>query len=98
VGPYGAALHNGSEYRGEYVDTVSEEEMAAWHEPRIRALQRAGVDLLAIETLPALEEARAVLHLLATKFPGLKAWVVFSCKVQIHRDHEHFHVPISCVK
>ncbi|KAF4523335.1 hypothetical protein B566_EDAN013527 [Ephemera danica] len=84
VGPYGAALHNGSEYRGEYVDTVSEEEMAAWHEPRIRALQRAGVDFLAIETLPALEEARAVIRLLAEKFPNLKAWVSFSCKDDQH--------------
>lgn len=57
--------------------------MAAWHEPRLRALERAGVDILAIETIPALEEARAVLHLMAEKFPNLKAWVSFSCKVCI---------------
>ena len=48
----------------------------------MKALVEAGVDLLAIETIPALQEAEAILSL-ATEFPGTKAWVTFSCKVII---------------
>ncbi|KAG8222126.1 hypothetical protein J437_LFUL002123 [Ladona fulva] len=78
VGPYGASLHDGSEYGGEYVETVSMEEMANWHRPRMKALVGAGVDLLAIETIPALEEAKALLQLLTKEFPYTMAWLSFS--------------------
>ena len=53
VGPYGACLHDSSEYRGEYVESVSRDVLRAWHRPRIEALLEAGVDLLAVETVPA---------------------------------------------
>ncbi|KAF4521562.1 hypothetical protein B566_EDAN001282 [Ephemera danica] len=74
VGPYGAALHDGSEYTGSYASGMSEEQLMAWHRPRIRALNEAGIRLLAVETIPALVEARAVLRLLKSEFPHLRAW------------------------
>lgn len=80
VGPYGASLHDGSEYRGEYVESTSAETIRAWHIPRIEALLAAGVDLLAIETIPALAEAEVLLNLLKN-YPRARAWLAFSCKV-----------------
>ena len=53
VGPYGACLHDRSEYTGDYVDHVSREVLKAWHRPRMEVLLSAGVDVLAIETIPA---------------------------------------------
>ena len=31
VGPYGACLHDGSEYTGSYINSVSVEELKEWH-------------------------------------------------------------------
>jgi len=79
VGPYGACLCDGSEYTGSYLDGISEEELQAWHRPRISALTEAGCDILAIETIPALKEAEAVIRVLKEK-PAMKAWISFSCQ------------------
>ncbi|KAK7869121.1 hypothetical protein R5R35_006587 [Gryllus longicercus] len=86
VGPYGACLHDYSEYTGEYVETVSQEELMEWHRPRIQALVEAGVDLLALETIPAQAEGEALLRLLKD-FPEQKAWLTFSCKDDAHTSH-----------
>ena len=59
VGPYGAALANGSEYRGDY--DLSVDELRGWHRPRIALLTEAGVDILALETIPRLAEVEALL-------------------------------------
>lgn len=59
VGPYGAALADGSEYRGDYGLDVAG--LRAWHRPRLELLAAAGADLLAIETIPSLAEVEAVL-------------------------------------
>ena len=59
VGPYGAALADGSEYRGDYHLTVNE--LRTWHRPRIALLTEAGVDILALETIPCLAEVEALL-------------------------------------
>jgi homocysteine S-methyltransferase len=77
VGPYGAMLADGSEYRGHY--TVDDEALAAFHRPRLRALARSGADLLACETIPCLREALVLARLLE-EFPNLTAWVSFSCQ------------------
>ncbi|MCL4131837.1 UNVERIFIED_CONTAM: hypothetical protein GTU68_000814 [Idotea baltica] len=82
IGPYGACLADGSEYSGSYVQHLTEQELMDWHQPRLEALLDAGVDLLALETIPALAEALALLKLLK-KYPSAKAWVSFSCKVII---------------
>ncbi len=77
VGPYGATLADGSEYRGHYGRTV--EELVRFHRPRLEALLDAGPDLLAIETIPSLEEAEAIVDLL-DGYPDARAWVAFSCR------------------
>lgn len=76
VGPYGAMLHDGSEYRGDYGLTV--EQLMAWHRPRLAVLANSGADLLACETIPSLAEGEALVRLLA-KFPNTAAWLSFSC-------------------
>jgi homocysteine S-methyltransferase len=77
VGPYGAMLADGSEYRGRY--SVSDAALADFHRPRLEVLAGAGADLLACETLPCLREA-CVLGELLGDFPGVCAWISFSCK------------------
>jgi homocysteine S-methyltransferase len=77
VGPYGAALADGSEYRGDYGLTV--EELMAWHRPRLAVLAAAGADLLACETIPSAVEAEALVRLLAER-PSSAAWLSFSCR------------------
>ncbi|XP_069691635.1 homocysteine S-methyltransferase-like [Periplaneta americana] len=86
VGPYGASLHDGSEYNGNYVENVSEQEMKDWHRTRIQALVEAGVDLLALETIPAQKEGETLVQLLK-EFPEQKAWLSFSCKDEHHTSH-----------
>jgi homocysteine S-methyltransferase len=73
VGPYGAYLSDGSEYRGDYVRT--EKEFQDFHRPRIQALVDAGSDLLAIETIPSMSEIQALLALLRSEFPTAIAWL-----------------------
>ncbi|KAG5275558.1 hypothetical protein AALO_G00121690 [Alosa alosa] len=79
VGPYGAFLHDGSEYSGSYEAGMSVEELKAWHRPQVRALVAAGADLIAMETIPSFKEAEALVELLR-EFPDTKAWLSFSCK------------------
>ena len=77
-GPYGATLHDSSEYSGSYAKKVTKEFFIKWHRPRIDALLSEGVDLLAIETIPCAEEAEALVELLK-EYPNAKAWLSFSC-------------------
>lgn len=92
VGPYGASLHNGSEYTGSYINHVSLKEMEEWHRPRIEALLEGGVDLLAIETMPASPEAIMLLKFIKTHHPSAKAWLSFSCKNgELTNFGENFH-------
>lgn len=76
VGPYGAYLADGSEYRGDYY--LSEEDFKSFHRPRIDALIEAGADLLAIETMPDRWEVEAIMHLLEEEFPTAQAWISFT--------------------
>ena len=76
IGPYGATLADGSEYRGDYGLSVAE--LRRWHAPRLAVLAGAGADLLAIETLPTVDEGRALVELLAVT-DGPPAWLSFSC-------------------
>lgn len=81
VGPYGAYLANGSEYRGDY--ELDEAKMIDFHRVRVQALIDANVDLLAIETLPTLDEAKALVHLLS-EFPEKYAWFSFTLRDEHH--------------
>ncbi|UOD80430.1 homocysteine S-methyltransferase [Paenarthrobacter ureafaciens] len=76
VGPYGAYLADGSEYRGDY--TLSAAEFRDFHRARIAALVEAGVDFLACETLPSFAEAEALLDLVV-EF-DVEAWFTFTLR------------------
>jgi homocysteine S-methyltransferase len=79
VGPYGASLHNGAEYNGDYGEKMLQEAaLMDWHRPRMQALIEAGCDMLACETVPLKVEAVAMARLLEElRVPG---WITFSCR------------------
>ncbi len=76
VGPYGAYLADGSEYRGDY--SLTPAEFRDFHRPRIAALVGAGADVLAFETLPSFAEAEALLAL--SKEFDVGSWFSFSLR------------------
>lgn len=82
LGPYGAVLADGSEYRGDYA--LDEAALMDFHRPRLAALLAAAPDLIACETVPSQVEARALARLLAEEFPAARAWVGFSCRDGTH--------------
>jgi homocysteine S-methyltransferase len=75
VGPYGATLHDGSEYRGRY--GVPHDDLVAFHRERLDVLASAGPDLLAVETVPDVDEAYAIVE--ALRGIDVPAWLSFSC-------------------
>jgi homocysteine S-methyltransferase len=81
VGPYGAMLADGSEYRGRYA--ISDRGLAAFHRPRLEVLAGSGADLLAFETIPSLREALVLAQLLE-EHPAMTAWISFSCRDGAH--------------
>jgi homocysteine S-methyltransferase len=60
VGPYGAALADGSEYTGAYGDMLTVPALRRFHHDRLAVLADAAPDVLALETLPALAEVEAL--------------------------------------
>ena len=77
MGPFGATLADGSEYRGDY--GLSAGALAMFHRPRFETLLEAEPDLLAIETIPSIVEAEALVTLLED-YPEARAWISFSCR------------------
>jgi homocysteine S-methyltransferase len=75
VGPYGAALADGSEYRGDY--DLSVQELRDWHRPRIELLAEADVDVLALETIPCVAEVEALLTEIDGS--GQPCWLSITC-------------------
>ncbi|MDT9686666.1 homocysteine S-methyltransferase [Streptomyces sp. TRM76323] len=74
AGPYGAMLADGSEYRGRYgLDAAA---LEAFHRPRLEVLAAARPDVLALETVPDAEEARALLR--AVRGLGVPAWLSYT--------------------
>jgi homocysteine S-methyltransferase len=74
IGPYGAALADGSEYRGRYGLTVAA--LTRWHRPRLEILAAAGADVLACETVPDVDEAQALIDLVRSV--GKPAWLSYT--------------------
>ncbi|MEW1929771.1 homocysteine S-methyltransferase [Streptomyces sp. NPDC088360] len=74
AGPYGAMLADGSEYRGRYGLTVAE--LERFHRPRLEVLADAAPDVLALETVPDTDEARALLR--AVRGLGVPAWLSYT--------------------
>lgn len=74
VGPYGAMLADGSEYRGRYGLTVPD--LVRFHRPRMEVLAAAGADVLACETVPDAVEAEAMLRVVEEL--GVTAWLSYT--------------------
>lgn len=75
VGPYGAFLADGSEYRGRYGLSVAA--LRDFHRRRMAVLLEAGPDLLAMETIPQIEEGEALATLIDEL--GGVGWLSFTC-------------------
>lgn len=76
IGPYGAFLADGSEYRGNY--NITDAELRTFHQRRVELLDNSSCDLLAFETIPSFREATVINELtLHCKTPS---WISFSCK------------------
>jgi homocysteine S-methyltransferase len=76
VGPYGAAMHDGSEYTGNY--DVSDDDLRRFHSLRLHVLDACGADVLAVETIPNFQEAEILCNLLEEV--STPAWVSFACR------------------
>ncbi len=74
IGPYGAMLADGSEYRGRYGRSIAG--LTAWHRPRLEVLAEAQPDVLALETIPDTDEAEALLAAVAGL--PIPAWLSYS--------------------
>jgi homocysteine S-methyltransferase len=77
IGPYGAYLANGAEYRGDY--DLSSEKLRDFHRPRWELLTQTKADLFACETIPSIREAEVIKTLLDDS-PNIQAWISFSCR------------------
>ena len=75
IGPYGAMLHDGSEYSGEY--GVSAATLREFHGTRLKLFDESDADVLAIETIPSRLEAEVLAELLVDC--DKPAWISFSC-------------------
>ena len=76
IGPYGAALADGSEYKGNYGITKSF--LKDFHARRLEVLISTSPDLLALETMPDTFEVEVLLELLSDC--PIPYWVSYSCK------------------
>ena len=81
VGPYGAFLADGSEYKGAY--DLDADGLADFHRQRLQILAGSDADLLACETIPSAVEARVLVGLLES-VPDCQAWMSFSCRDGTH--------------
>jgi homocysteine S-methyltransferase len=84
LGPWGAALHNGAEYHGRY--TIAFDDLVGFHAERIAVLAGTGADFAALETIPSLEEAHAIL-LALEQTPSVSAWISFTCRDGFYVAH-----------
>jgi homocysteine S-methyltransferase len=80
IGPYGAFLADGSEYKGKY--SLSEEALESFHLKRIKVLETSNADFLAFETIPSLVEIKILSKILMKSTKS--SWVSFSCKDAHH--------------
>ena len=81
IGPYGAFLADGAEYRGDY--RIGSAALADFHRARLRLLADTAADILACETIPSFGEAR-VLAALVEETGRTPAWFTFTCRDEGH--------------
>ena len=87
VGPYGAARADGSEYRGRYGLSVAQ--LTAWHRSRVEVLASTGADVLALETVPDIDEAQALVNLVAQT--DVPAWLSYTIEGTATRAGQGLH-------
>ena len=80
IGPYGAMLHDGSEYSGDY--GVTAETLRSFHASRLALFDSCRADVLALETIPSKLEAEVLADLLVEC--STPAWISFSCRDGAH--------------
>jgi homocysteine S-methyltransferase len=76
IGPFGAHLNDGSEFRGN--SGVADSVIRNFHDRRLDILLDTEPDLLALETMPDLDEARVLLDLIESKNADMAFWVSFT--------------------
>ncbi len=76
VGPYGAALADGSEYKGDY--GLNKSALKDFHARRLDILISTSPDYLALETMPDTFEVEVLVELL--KDCPIPYWISYSCK------------------
>lgn len=76
IGPYGAYLADGSEYRGDYL--LNDAQYLNFHLPRLTAILAQAPDCLALETQPKLSEPLALLRWLEKNVPQMPVYVSFT--------------------
>jgi homocysteine S-methyltransferase len=84
LGPYGAALHNGAEYHGNY--DLDFDGLVRFHSRRIAVLKETHADFIIFETIPSLAEAQAIVAALR-EHPGVPAAVSFTCRDETYTVH-----------
>jgi homocysteine S-methyltransferase len=84
LGPYGAALHNGSEYHGNY--DCSFADLVRYHEERLAVIETTQADFVALESVPSFEEAEAIVEALH-QHAEVHGWISFTCKDLEHVSH-----------
>lgn len=99
IGPYGAHLHDGSEYTGNYADTIDPEVIKNWHRVRMEAILEAGVDALAIETIPCkvsiLIELESILETFRIHFPQMEADIILAL-IAAEFPNTKFWISLQC--
>jgi homocysteine S-methyltransferase len=84
LGPYGAMLHDGSEYHGNYA--CSFDDLVGFHSRRVAVLVDTNADFLAFESIPSLEEAKAIVAALRP-YAEVAAYFSFTCRDGRHVSH-----------
>lgn len=78
VGPYGAVLHDGSEYTGNY-HGISDQELEQFHIARVQKFEASSdIDVIAVETIPSFQEVQVLIKLIKKK----NFWLSLSCNEQ----------------
>jgi len=80
IGPYGAYLADGSEYRGAYGLGLGD--LYDFHAPRWEVLAGTDADVIACETTPSHDEVLAYCRLAAVS--GRPTWISFQCADETH--------------
>ena len=79
LGCYGAALADGSEYRGDY-NGVTRQRLHDFHQRKMKTVLLEQPDAVAFETIPNLEEVTVVAELLqTTSLSGVAVWISLAC-------------------